>query len=338
MHSPNTALVVLLLSTFACPRAAAQGVTATADAISPLQVSTSFSNHSAPAGTILTSGFTVATSRNLPGGWGGFARATHAVTTTDGAITYRVDHGCSVSESSNFGWAACGSAATPQVTRLTLNSPQSTRGTVTIVATGSSWQSIAAGATGFVRSVEVDIGNDGTTEWSTTAIAGGSHRQRVVVAGTLEIRVSAHGATNLFPNQSLATVSWFTSFEIRFEPLLAGCQVRNGNGINPVACSCATLPVIGTTWSIAIASDPKTLQTFAFVGGASVSVPFPPFGELLLAPPWIPIPGTAVHPVVLPNAPALIGATLSVQGARLNAVGPALALELTNAVDAVLGV
>lgn len=336
MRSEQPAVFVLLISTFVCPRAAAQWVMATADAIAPLQVGTTFSGNSAPSGTILTSGFTIATSGGVPGGRGGFARATYGVSTVGNAITYRVDQSCSITESSSIGWAMCGSAGSAHTTRLVLNSPQATRGTLTMVATGST--ASAASLFGFARSVEVDIGNDGTTDWSTTAISGGSYTRQVTVAGTLEIRVSAYGAASLIPNQSLATVSLFTSLQVRFEPLPASCRVRNGSGSNPVACSCATLPVIGTTWAIAIATDPNTLQTMAFAGGTSAPVAFPPFGELLIAPPWIPIPGTFVHPVVLPNAPSLIGGTLSVQGARLNATGSGLAVELTNGLDAIVGV
>jgi hypothetical protein len=69
-----------------------------------------------------------------------------------------------------------------------------------------------------------------------------------------------------------------------------------------------------------------------------VTAPLPPFGELLIAPPWFAIPGLPLHSVVLPNAPPLIGLTVSVQGARLNAVGTSLAFELTNALDAVVGI
>jgi len=51
-------------------------------------------------------------------------------------------------------------------------------------------------------------------------------------------------------------------------PKTASCTLRNGRGVNPVACTCATLPVLGTTWDVDSTSGPNTFLTFRFGGFA----------------------------------------------------------------------
>ncbi|HEX5051275.1 MAG TPA: hypothetical protein VFZ65_05850 [Planctomycetota bacterium] len=120
----------------------------------------------------------------------------------------------------------------------------------------------------------------------------------------------------------------------------ASCTLRNGTGINPVVCSCATLPVLGTNWDIDVTPDATTVLTFAFAAGSPLPFPVPLFGgEALIAPPVVEIPltGFGMHSVMLPANPMFIGFPLFVQGLRLNLVPAGLTLELTNAQDAVLG-
>jgi hypothetical protein len=124
----------------------------------------------------------------------------------------------------------------------------------------------------------------------------------------------------------------------RLEPLAASCTQLNGTGINPLACTCATLPVLGTTWNVAIAPSPNTLATLAFAAELPSPFPIPLFGgELLIDPAAVSLPGNLVHPVPLPALPEFLGYQLYVQGLRLEVVGPNFVLQLTDGQLAVLG-
>lgn len=120
-------------------------------------------------------------------------------------------------------------------------------------------------------------------------------------------------------------------------PKAASCTLRNGNGINPLACTCTTLPVLGTTWTIDIAPTANTFLTIAYASTASFG-PFPLLGgELLIDPNVISLPGSLTHPVPLPPTLQFLGLEFFVQGLRVDVVGPNFVLELTNAQDAVIG-
>lgn len=125
-----------------------------------------------------------------------------------------------------------------------------------------------------------------------------------------------------------------TAGYVRIRGVSASCALRNGTGVNPVACTCSTLPVLGTTWQLAITPGTGTLRTFAFASATSIP-PVPlPFGEILISPPLLEIPGNGTHSVSLPSNPLYLGLLLYVQGLRQ---GPNLNLQLTNAQDAVVG-
>ncbi len=126
---------------------------------------------------------------------------------------------------------------------------------------------------------------------------------------------------------------------IDFLPL-ASCTLRNGNGINPLACVCATLPVLGTNWTISVTPAASTVLTLVFASFAPLPGPVPLFGgEVLIAPPVVDIgpSGLGVHVVPVPASQTLVGLALYLQGLRVNALPAGLALELTNGQDAVLG-
>lgn len=124
----------------------------------------------------------------------------------------------------------------------------------------------------------------------------------------------------------------------RLDPRAASCTLRNGSGINPVACTCASLPVLGSTWNVAVAASPNTLLTLCYAAELPTPFPIPLFGgELLIDPAAVSLPGNLLHPVPLPLALQFLGTPLFVQGVRVELVGPTLALQLTNAQDAVLG-
>jgi hypothetical protein len=112
----------------------------------------------------------------------------------------------------------------------------------------------------------------------------------------------------------------------------ARCTFRNGSGINPSACTCTTLPILGTIWSLDVAPGPNTLLTLLFASETQFG-PFPLFGGELLIGPTVFEVGTNIP---LPALPQYVGYQLSMQGVRLDLVAGSLAIVLTNAQDAVL--
>lgn len=117
-------------------------------------------------------------------------------------------------------------------------------------------------------------------------------------------------------------------------PRSASCTFRNGTNVNPVACTCTTLPVLGTTWNVDVAFGPQTVGTLLFASSTQFG-PFPLFGgELLIGPSAFEI-GTSVP---LPPSPVFYGFELSIQGLRVDFNGTDFVLVLTNAQDVVVGV
>jgi hypothetical protein len=117
----------------------------------------------------------------------------------------------------------------------------------------------------------------------------------------------------------------------RLTPTSASCTFRNGSGINPVALSCVTLPIVGATWQVGLTGGPNTLATFLYADPTPIPA-FPLFGgELLIAPTAFEIPTTLALPY------GYQGLQFSLQGIRLDFDGVNLAIVLTNAQDTVLG-
>ena len=119
----------------------------------------------------------------------------------------------------------------------------------------------------------------------------------------------------------------------RLVPRSASCTLRNGNNINPVALTCVTPPVLGTTWSLAVTSGPQTLVTGVFLSTAPVA-PTPLLGyELLVAFPVAEMPTT----FPLPAAMKFLGLEVFLQGLRVDWNGFDYVYVPTNAQDVVLG-
>jgi hypothetical protein len=117
----------------------------------------------------------------------------------------------------------------------------------------------------------------------------------------------------------------------RLTPTSASCTFRNGSGINPVALSCLTLPIVNTTWQIGLSNGPNTIATFLYADPTPIPA-FPLFGgELLIAPTAFTIPLN----INLPRG--YQGLLFSLQGIRVDFDGVDLSLVLTNAQDTVLG-
>ena len=98
-------------------------------------------------------------------------------------------------------------------------------------------------------------------------------------------------------------------------PASAGCTLRNGTGVNPVACQCATPPLLGTNFDVTVAPGPNTVLTFVFAG----------------------VPATLSPRMPVPTDIGVLGTELFLQGVRLDAVGGGLTLQPTNAQDVVVG-
>jgi hypothetical protein len=114
----------------------------------------------------------------------------------------------------------------------------------------------------------------------------------------------------------------------------ASCTVVNGSGINPVAFSCATMPVLGTTWVGQITTNPNTVLTVLGYAPAGLGTPQPLFGgELLLAtaPPPIGIFGYGAYAMAIPSAATWLGTEIVFQGFQLQNVGPTVTLVPLNA-------
>ncbi|MBL8753742.1 MAG: hypothetical protein JNK15_10620 [Planctomycetes bacterium] len=120
----------------------------------------------------------------------------------------------------------------------------------------------------------------------------------------------------------------------------AVCQSWNGNGINPAAFTCTTLPVLGTTWQGAVATTPNTLLTALFYAPGGTAAPVPLFGgELLvsLAPSPTGFVGGPSYSFAVPAAPTWVGASIVFQGMRLESSASGLVIELLNAQQLIIG-
>lgn len=119
----------------------------------------------------------------------------------------------------------------------------------------------------------------------------------------------------------------------RLTPNGASCTFRNGSGVNPVACSCVTLPIVGQTWQLSVTPGPQTVATLLFASPTALpATPIFTWGELMMD------PGIIFEiPTSVPLARGWHGLDFTVQGLRLDFNGVDLVLVLTNAQDAVLG-
>jgi hypothetical protein len=122
--------------------------------------------------------------------------------------------------------------------------------------------------------------------------------------------------------------------------LYAAASVFNGTGINPIEFS-SNLPVIGTLFKATVATSPTAILTVMAIDmpGATPLIIPGWTGELLIAalPTMVLDFGTGNHFVPIPLDPALIGAILSAQGARVELNGPILDVILLHRLDLRLG-
>ena len=122
----------------------------------------------------------------------------------------------------------------------------------------------------------------------------------------------------------------------RVTPGAASCAIRNGTGINSLGFDCATLPVLGTTFTTTIPTTGNVL-TAAQVALAPqpMPLPIPGFaGEALIAFSSVRVPGFGSHDLVLPANNAFTGLTFFMQGFALDSNTQVV---FYNAIDAIVG-
>ncbi|MBM4062281.1 MAG: hypothetical protein FJ265_14465 [Planctomycetes bacterium] len=120
----------------------------------------------------------------------------------------------------------------------------------------------------------------------------------------------------------------------------ARCVFHNGSLVNPPDFTCATLPVLGTTWQGLIAGNPNTVLTFLAYAPAGLAPPSPLFGgELLIGTTPAPIAWASFgsYAMAIPAGSSWTGTVLTFQGFRVDSIGPTLAFVPLNANDLVLG-
>ena len=125
-----------------------------------------------------------------------------------------------------------------------------------------------------------------------------------------------------------------TVLDIQLSPRCAGCNERNGSGVNPTGFACTDAPIVGATWNTTIATTPSTSATYLALSAASAQTPVLGGEALIDLSTVIFLPGNGSHSVGIPNEAALVGAQAFSQGFRIDASS----LVLLNAQDLVLGI
>lgn len=124
------------------------------------------------------------------------------------------------------------------------------------------------------------------------------------------------------------------------EQSVGRCLFANGTGVNPPDFTCASNPVLGTTWQGLVAGGPNTVLTFLLYAPVGLAAPVPLFGgELLLPanPAPVAFAGLGSYSMAIPNAPGWIGTTLAFQGFRVEVLGATTTLVPLNAQTLLLG-
>ncbi|MEO6594832.1 MAG: hypothetical protein ABIP94_08780 [Planctomycetota bacterium] len=151
------------------------------------------------------------------------------------------------------------------------------------------------------------------------------------------------GFTNtLFNELQIDFVGDFNVDTLAFNaPSNASCGYYNGTNVNPIDFTCLTLPVLGTTWQGAIATNANTLLTMLAYGPGGLLNPAVPLfgGELLIqfSPSPVLFTGAGSYSIAIPAASSWIGTALTFQGVRLDLVAGTPTIVPLNAIELVLG-
>jgi hypothetical protein len=120
----------------------------------------------------------------------------------------------------------------------------------------------------------------------------------------------------------------------------ARCVLHNGSGVNPVAFTCLTLPVLGTTWQGDVAMTPNTILTFLAFAPGGLAAPSPLFGgELLIATNPAPAAFAAFgsYSLAIPASAAWTGTVISFQGFRVDSTAGVSSFVPLNVQELLLG-
>jgi len=121
-------------------------------------------------------------------------------------------------------------------------------------------------------------------------------------------------------------------------PWPASCTLRNGSGVNPVACACLDLPVLGATWHIDTAPNANTVLTYVMVAFQPAATPLPFLGgEVLIDLAALPLAGFGTHAMTIPAGPMWLGFPVCAQGCRFDVVAGRAQLVMLNAIDGSFG-
>ena len=224
-----------------------------------------------------------------------------------------------------------GSASTgPNQSLWVIQSPQPVAGTLTVSGISSSFTVFNT------RVAEVDIGNDGTIDWS---LASGAPLQiPLTVAGSLAIRVVTR----------TAAVLGQVSIDVDLAFAVQATKVTYGTGCGSPLMLDSNLPVIGTNWNFTTTQvDAVSPVAFTVFGDRGPAVPLSALG--LDAPgcffqlaTWLStvsgpnLGGTTVVTVAIPSNLALIGLPLSGQSFCFSLANPA-SLVSSNGVQGIVG-
>lgn len=300
-------VIAVALSTQLCHALPGQIVTATAEVVTSVDTEANAPPTSLPAGAPIPH-LTIVEDLDQ----GSTARVTFELDVANNVVSHKITHYVR----SNGLPTGSGSATSYSDTVLRIASTLPVSGTLFVQVSGYGGSA-------------VDIDNDGWFEQTTH----GSSQHVITINGDHEVRIVGNeSAFTLFGTLVLQTI-----INVTFEPF-GSCTSRNGNGFNPLACSCGNVPRIGQNWVVDVASAPNTLATFAFASLAAIG-PYPlPYGELLIdAISTVQLPGSGTHTAAIPNVVSLVGMPLFAQGLQLNSVGGSLELQLTNALDGEIG-
>ncbi|MCU0862995.1 MAG: hypothetical protein MUC36_04305 [Planctomycetes bacterium] len=224
-----------------------------------------------------------------------------------------------------------GSAATgPNQSLWVIQAPQPVAGTLRVVGSSSSFTVFNT------RVAQVDIGNDGTIDWS---LASGTPLQvPLTVAGSLTIRVVTQTAAAL----GQVSINVGLSFAVQ------ATKATYGTGCGSPLTLDSNLPVIGTNWNFTTTQvDAVSPVAFTFFGDRGPAVPLSALGfdapgcflhlaSALSALSGPNLGGSTVVTVAIPLQPTLIGLPLSGQSLCLSLANPSL-LVSSNGVEGIVG-
>ena len=287
-----------------------------------------FSCIAGPSGGGIPAGFSLIPSNSMSAYYsGGFqtlqATGSYQTTMTASSLGFSLTESCL-----NLG---SGTASTgPNHSLWVIGSLQPVTGTLTVTGSSTTFSPFN------LRTVNVDIDDDGSVDWSLAA--GGALSIPLTVNGSRSIRVTT--ATNAAIGNVQINANLMFSVSATSEIYGTGCGA-------PLSLS-SNAPALGTNW-VLTTTGIDAISPFAvtFFGDRGPAVPFTTFGlnapgcdahlqSVLGSLSGASSSGTASVTIAVPNSAALIGAELSGQSACLT-TSNAAGLHSSNGLEATIG-